>query len=279
MLRYLAQGNAVKQHWHSNMLIKLENPKLARIDLSFKILPRGNKMTGKKKHSWRKCPIGEHWIRGHERKVEVSEKNPNGVTFVDAHCRKNPSHHEIFIADELHEIARFYFKNIKIMPKPDNLGYPHGNDFDELIGGWTQFWNEIFNSSEALDPNLVKALIASESSFDIDINADSSIGQARGLIQVTEQTRKILADQKGELKDFLITLSQNEFYDPNLNLAAGIRWLFHKQYLASNRLKREATWMEAIAEYKGILSQLGKIERSDRIMTELKKKYEKLSTK
>ncbi len=236
-------------------------------------------MTDRKQHPWRKCPIGEHWVREHERNIEVSEKNPDGITIVDAHCRKNPSHHEIFVADELQEIARLHFKNIKIIPKPDALGYPHGNDFNELIGGWTQFWNDIFNPKVPLDPNLVKALIASESSFRINTSANSKIGEAKGLIQVTEQTRKILADQKGELKDFLITLSKKELFDPNLNLAAGIRWLFHKKYLASNRLKREATWMEAIAEYKGILSQLGKIEKSDKIMQKLKEKYEKLGAK
>lgn len=236
-------------------------------------------MTDKKQHPWRKCPIGEHWVREHERKVEVSEENPDGITIVDAHCRKNPSHHEIFVADELQEIATIYFKNVKTMPKPDTLGYPHGNDFDELIGGWTQFWNDIFNSKEPLDPNVVKALVASESSFRINTSANSKIGKAKGLIQVTEQTRKILADQKGELSDFLITLSKKDIFDPNLNLAAGIRWLFHKKYLASHRLKREATWMEAIAEYKGILSQLGKIEKSDEIMRKLKEKYEKLVAK
>lgn len=236
-------------------------------------------MTNKKQHPWRKCSIGEHWVREHKRKTSVSEKNPDGVTIVDAHCRKNPSHHEIFVADELYEIAKLHFKNIDVMPKPDKLGYPHGNDFDELIGGWTQFWNDIFNPKEPLDPNIIKALIASESSFRINTSADSKIGEAKGLIQITEQTRKILADQKGELKDFLITLSKKEIFDPNLNLATGIRWLFHKKYLASYRLKREATWMEVIAEYKGILSQLGKIDKSDQIMQKLNEKYEKLSTK
>ena len=49
--------------------------------------------------------------------------------------------------------------------------------------------------------------------------------------------------------------------------------------MASHRLKREATWMEAIAEYKGILSQLGKVDKSDRIMRALNEKYEKLSEK
>jgi hypothetical protein len=41
----------------------------------------------------------------------------------------------------------------------------------------------------------------------MNVSANSKIGKSRGLIQVTEQTRKILGDQKGELKDFLITRS------------------------------------------------------------------------
>jgi soluble lytic murein transglycosylase-like protein len=179
----------------------------------------------------------------------------------------------------LHEIAKQHFKNLKKVPKSDNLGNSRGNEFDELIGGWTQFWNDTFSPKEKLDPNLVKALVASESSFNPGIDAQSNIGTARGLIQVTEQTRKILADQNGELKDFLITLSKKQFYEPSLNLAAGIRWLFHKHYLASRRLKREATWMEAIAEYKGILNQLGKHEEADKIMKRVEKEYARLVKK
>lgn len=233
-------------------------------------------MTEKKQHPWRICPVGEHWVKEHPRKVSKSEKNPDGVTIVDGHCRKNSSRHEIFVADELHAIAKKYFENLKELPSADNLGNSKGNDFDNLIGGWTQFWNDTFNPKVRLDPNLVKALVASESSFIVNVDAESSIGTARGLIQVTEQTRKILADQKGELKDFLITLSKKEFYNPILNLAAGIRWLFHKQYLASHRLKREASWMEAIAEYKGILKQLGKHEEADKIMKRVEKEYTRL---
>ena len=70
-----------------------------------------------------------------------------------------------------------------------------------------------------------------------------------------------------------------EVADPNANLFAGIRWLFHKKYLASHRLKREATWVEAIAEYKGLLSQLGKVEKADRIMINLESYYKRLKKK
>tara|TARA_Y100000590_G_scaffold377918_1_gene444520 strand:+ start:691 stop:1323 length:633 start_codon:yes stop_codon:yes gene_type:complete len=206
------------------------------------------KNRSKVKHPWRKCPLGEHWVSEHPREVPVSEKNPDGITIVDGHCRKNPSRHEIFVADEIHDISTQYFKNLKNKPTADTLGFPQGNQYDDLIGGWTQFWNEILKPEIPLDPNLIKALIASESGFNLEAKAESKIGVAKGLIQITEQTRKILADQSGELSDFLITLSKKEVSDPNLNLSAGIRWLFHKKHLASHRLKRTATWLEAIAE-------------------------------
>lgn len=32
-----------------------------------------------------------------------------------------------------------------------------------------------------------------------------------------------------------------------------LRWLFHKKRLASVKLKREASWIEAVAEYKSYL--------------------------
>lgn len=232
-----------------------------------------------KKHPWRPCPLGQHWVREHPRTVSVSEKNPDGKTIVDGHCRNNPSRHEIFVADEIQKIAAEHFKDIKIRPTSDSFGFPKGNDYDDLIAGWTQFWNEIFNPKEPLDPDLVKALIANESDFKSSAGNTSREGKVTGLIQLTEKTRKILADQKGELKDFLITISKDEIKDPNVNIFAGVRWLFHKKNLASHKLKREATWMEAISEYKGIRTQLGKVKRADEIMKEVEDNFKRLKTK
>lgn len=70
------------------------------------------------------------------------------------------------------------------MPIPNNLGFPSGNEYDLLIGGWTKFWNEI--------------------------------------------------------------------------------------------LKREITWEEAAAEYKGIYSQLGKNKKADEIMKDLRGFHKRL---
>jgi soluble lytic murein transglycosylase-like protein len=104
---------------------------------------------------------------------------------------------------------------------------------------------------------LVKALIASESSFD-----PSSVPkgvpirkQARGLIQIMPETRKVLQNIDGELKNYLVNINPNDLFDPSAAIAAGIRWLVRKQQLASRKLKREASWKEAVLEYKGILMQ------------------------
>jgi len=41
--------------------------------------------TKRKKHPWRQCPLGEHWVSEHPRAVPISEKNPDGITVVDGH--------------------------------------------------------------------------------------------------------------------------------------------------------------------------------------------------
>ena len=74
---------------------------------------------------------------------------------------------------------------------------------------------------------------------------------ARGLMQVTNDTRKILADEKGDLKNHYLTLTREDLNDPGNNICAGIRWLFLKRTIASNQLGRPATWEEAVAEFKG----------------------------
>jgi len=93
--------------------------------------------------------------------------------------------------------------------------------------------NEVLHPEELLDPNLIKALIATESSFNHKAVANEKKPKiiARGLLQVREDSRQILADQKGELKKhFIIVPSGEDLYDPNINICAGIRWLFHKKY-------------------------------------------------
>ncbi|MFM8269078.1 MAG: transglycosylase SLT domain-containing protein, partial [Pseudomonadota bacterium] len=118
--------------------------------------------------------------------------------------------------------------------------------------GWTKYWNDVFKPQTPLDPDIVKALIASESGFDPTILANKkNKNSARGLMQITNDTRKILGDEKGELKDHYLTLTREDLNDPSLNICAGIRWLFRKSEIASSLLGRKATWEETVAEFKG----------------------------
>jgi len=200
-------------------------------------------------HPWRLCPEGEHWVVTHDLTVPVSEKNPDGKTIRHGHCRANPSRKDIIKPDEIIEIAQTNFSDLQGPPTPNNLGFKDGNKYDHLIRGWVKYWNEVLKPNEPLDPNLIKALIASESGFNLipkEGNAGSA-GKARGLIQITDKA------QKGELKDNLIYLEEKDLNDPNISICAGTRWLFQKKKLASHRLKREATWQEAVSEYKGYL--------------------------
>jgi hypothetical protein len=229
-----------------------------------------------KNHPWRLCPTGEHWVIGHERKLKTG-------TVVDrtGHCRQNPKRKtEFYTAEELRTIAQTHFEslsnNLDIMPIADALGFPNGNKYDPLIAGWTKFWNEILLPEDPLTADFIKALIATESSFNLPQDQTSSDGPARGLIQVTESTRKILQNHQGELRNHHIELTVDESREPVTNIAAGVRWLHHKKFLLEHRLKRKVTWEEAGAEYKGIFGQIGKNKVTDRIMSDLRKYHQRL---
>ena len=205
-------------------------------------------------HEWRLCPPGEHWRRTHPLKIPPSKKNPaGGVTTRQGHCVLNPTGKDQLYPDEIHEIAERNFLNLKIKPCPIDLKFKGlGNKFDHLIAGWTQYWNEVLSPDIPLSPDIVKALIASESSFEAeDLANKKNQNSARGLMQVTNDTRKILGDEKGELKNHYLTLTREDLNDPSNNICAGIRWLFRKRAIASSLLGRPATWEEAVAEFKG----------------------------
>ncbi len=221
-------------------------------------------------HPWRVCPIGQHWVRDYER----TNKKNDGFVAVHGYCRHNRTERDQLYPDELYSIENTFFSSLKGAPTADALGYPNGNDFDDLIRGWTKYWNDIFQSKDPLDPNLVKALIASESGF--NPKADNHLKgskQARGLMQVTEGTRKILQDEEGELDEHYITATTAETCDPNINISMGVRWLFHKRELLSKRLKRGASWEEAVSGFK---ATRGKGKRGKTLISRFEKLYERL---
>lgn len=227
-------------------------------------------------HPWRVCPYGEHWVRTHPLHVPPNKTHPQGsLTTRHNHCARNPSGKDQLYPEEIQEVARQNFSNIKNKPcpLPSKFG-AKGSQYDDLIAGWVQYWNDVMKPDEHLDPNLVKAMIASESGFDPNRLANKkNSNSARGLMQITNDTRKLLGGDHGDLKDHLITVTKAELNDPNTNICAGIRWLFEKRRQASSHFRRPATWVETVWEYKGV--RLAKTKKdADKIKTIFNDFYE-----
>lgn len=232
-----------------------------QLDSDIDVLEESDKI-----HPWRICPIGKHYVRTHNLHIHPSKEHPTGqIVIRHAHCADNPSHKDMLSYDEIQIISKTHFSALGGPPKAGVLKeFPNADNFDELIRGWVHYWNEIFHAKDTLNPNLVKALIASESSFDSKksrATKSKKLGYARGLMQIIDGTLTIIGDHGGELKDHFICLTHAEVMDPSANICTGVRWLFMKKAAAAERLDHKATWDDAVAEYKGILKDI--IENKD----------------
>lgn len=223
---------------------RVEIPRLQRI------IEKAILETAPASHPWRACPLGYYYVRPHAR------DSLNDPVMVREHCRRNPSGKDQLYPKEIRWITE---RRLAHGPLPGSIGKlrqpKNANDFDPLTVLWVTYWNDVFTPAVPLYANIVKALFASESSFRLDVKPQriSTRNFARGPLQITDHTREILADEKGELKDHYLTLTKEDVRDPGVSLCASIRWLFHKKTLASKYLGREASWEEAIADYKGYL--------------------------
>ncbi len=205
-------------------------------------------------HPWKICPPGEFYVR-----EAVVKEHPRDGHLVRAHSRRDhcresrESAKDTLTLHETQDIAETFFGTLSERPSPQNLGFGSiGTKYDSLIGGWTQYWNALLQPKSPLDPNIIKALIASESSFNASEGKERK-SSARGLMQLMPVTRKALNGFRGELREHIFEFQDSDIFDPSLNIAAGVRWLFRKQELASRRLGREANWEEAVEEYKDYL--------------------------
>ena len=230
-----------------------------------------------KAHPWRVCPLGQHFVRTHSEHIPPSKKHPEGEIIIrHEHCAHNPSHKDMLSTDEIHAVSNQYFEHLPGSPTAGILTeFKKADDYDSLIRGWVHYWNEIFDFEDPLNPNLIKALMATESSFNETAVSPNHKHRARGLLQITEETLHILNDHKGELNNYLMFIRAQDLFDPSVNICSGVRWLFRKQITASARLGRKATWEEAIIEYKAYwkIIDAGEIPRP---IKELREYYERL---
>jgi hypothetical protein len=195
----------------------------------------------KKAHPWRRCSMGKHLVREHIVHIPPSKEHPGGmVTTVHEHCANNFSHKDELSYDEIQYITKTYFSGLPGLPTAGALTkvYPKADGYDLEIRGWVKYWNDVFQLDSPLDPDLIKALIAIESSFEAEPKGTSALG----LMQIMHSAHKYLQDTKGELRNYLICVTPKELLDASANICAGVRWLFRKKETAEGKLKREASW-------------------------------------
>ena len=225
----------------------------------------------KEQHPWRVCPLGSHFVKQHKRRTK------SGVTTVKCHCCKNRSGKEILTVNEINEMFTRNKDKVTQLPNKSSIGHKNENRYDILIGLWTQFWNETFQPDLPLDPNWVKALMATESGFNPDcINKTIKNNVASGLLQITRRTYKIAIDPKGELREVLFRIDEKELFNPDVNVALATRWIFRKREILLSKTGKNPTWEEVMWEYKGIYNQTD-IPRAKREKRALRIAYEKIT--
>lgn len=208
-------------------------------------------------------------VREHPRRVPVSKKNPFGLTTVDRHLRYVDGK---FLDFALIQSTFEKYKKVGIQyPSKGKLEIPNEDLYGDQIAVWVDYFNKNLALKDPLDPDMIKALIASESTF----KPNAVNRQATGLTQVTTDTLKILQDLNGESKDFVFkNIRKKDLKDPNVSIALGVRWLAYKKTYAEKILKRKVTSDEVIQVYKGILND--KSDKAKKIMEKYREYYEKL---
>ena len=210
-------------------------------------------------------------VREHPRHVPVSKKNPLGITIVDQHLRRLPG---TFLGpNEIKSVFKGYdLKNLIYPAKRKLTEYKNADMYDEIIAIWTDYFNKKFKTHPSLSPDVVKALIGSESGFDPDPPKNKV---ALGITQITKETLKILQDPKGEAKEFIFSkIRQKDLKNPAIAIPLATRWLFRKRETASSKLKREPNIDELILEYKGMLKS--KTALKEAALQSFKEKYDRL---
>ncbi len=205
-----------------------------------------------KTHPWRLCPRNQFYRNKHPQKA-YTRKDGTPVTGSEHpnECVINKTGKDQLYAAEIQKIAELHFSALSDLPTDHVLSkFSREATFDTYIAGWTKYWNEVLRPREPLEVNFVKALMATESSFNPKAwNGRRGKQRARGLMQVTDESVALMCWRSKELKDHFVNLSEDDMLDPNLTICAGIRWLFRKREIAELKYK-DLTWPKVVMLYK-----------------------------
>ncbi len=176
------------------------------------------------------CEVGYHIVKGHYRKTK------DGKTWVDTHKRKNRSKSKkrTYYPENL---LYLYWSNSKKYQKINAIrGFKGYHELDSIIQFWLEYWRSIFSRFPKIDPLLIKALIAQESSFNPKADPKVSHSSAYGLMQIVDQSRKALSGAiESSVTKEKLNVSREDLADPVINIAVGVRWLVVKFYNIEKR--------------------------------------------
>lgn len=210
-------------------------------------------------------------VREHPMHVPVSKKNPTGITIRDRHLRHLKGTY-LDVA-EMKSIFKNYDSKGITYPSKGKLKFKNANKYDEAIAIWTDYFNKKFKAKPPLDPDVVKALISSESDFNPDPPGNRKI--AIGIVQITKKTLKILQNPEGEVKEFIFKdIRQKDLKDPAISIPMAVRWLHRKKETAASKLKRTPSHEEIILDYKGLLKSNSEYKKAG--LKKYKEAYEAL---
>lgn len=211
-------------------------------------------------------------VREHPMRVPVSNKNPTGVTIRDQHLRRLTGTY--LSLSEIEEIFKSHDRKNILYPTRGKLIQPNSDKYDEIIAVWCDYFNKKFNTNPPLEPNVVKALIASESDFE----EDPKNPLATGIAQITPETFKIVQEEGGEVKDFIFKgIRKKDLKNPSVAIPIAVRWLSRKKRLAEGKLGRAVTAEEIILEYKGLLKSKSPYKKN--ALDKFRKEYDLLKKK
>ncbi len=204
--------------------------------------------------------------------VPVSKKNPTGITIRDRHLRRLKGTY--LDPAEIEEIFKNYDRKNITYPTKKKLSQLNSDKYDEIIAVWCDYFNKKFNTNPPLEPNVIKALIASESDFE----EDPRNPLATGIAQITPETFKIVQDPDGEVKDFIFKdIRKKDLKNSSIAIPLAVRWLSRKKRLAEGKLGRSVTAEEIILEYKGLLKS--KSPYKNKAVEKFRKEYDQLTKK
>lgn len=174
------------------------------------------------------CPPGHHVVHGHERVCHSGT-----VTWVDAHVRKNRGKIKSgLLVENIHYL--FWNSKKKYSSLKSIIDFPQGDEYDFLIQFWLDYWSsQGLKFPDDLDPLMIKALISVESGFNPKAKSKDSKSTASGLMQVTDQSLRVLGgfpnkEKWIETRKHLIHVTKIDKLDPVVSVALGTRLLAHK---------------------------------------------------